>query len=174
MALISLTDIQEYKPISSNIDATKKLNPFIKEAQQFDLRPILGDEFYLDLVADIEASPSLTKYADLWNGNTFTVGSDTYENAGLKVVLVYYAYARYLNRANTNQTAFSVVQKNNPNSESISEAALARLVGQATSGAKDYEARIKFYLDNNASLYPLYTCQNDNRRTGGIRITAVR
>ena len=172
--LISITDIQEHKPISSNIDVTKKLNPFIKEAQVMDLRPILGDAFYLDLVADIEASPSLTKYADLWNGSTYLIGSDTYQNDGLKVVLVYYAYSRFLNRSNTNSTAFAMVQKTNPNSEPLTEAALARLVGQATSGAKFHEANVKKYLDNNASTYPLYKCKNNNGRTGGIRITAVR
>src|SRR5690554_260257 len=112
--LITISDIQAFKPISNNIDVSKKLNTFIREAQEFDLRPILGDEFYLAIVADFEASPSLVTYSDLFNGVTYTYGSNTYQHDGLKSVLVYYAYSRYLNDVQINQTAFGAVIKTNP------------------------------------------------------------
>ena len=172
--LITITDIKVLKPISINVDTTKKLNTFINEAQVFDLRPILGDEFYLALVADIDASPSLVKYGDLWNGNTYTSGSDTYVNYGLKNVLICYAYARYLRASQTNQTAFGVVQKSNPNSEPVSEKALTRLVGQSISSAKEYEATVHKFLNLNASDYPLYKCFKENRKTRSFRITGLR
>lgn len=172
--LITLTDIKELKPISANLNAEKKLNTFINEAQDFDLRPIIGDEFYLDLEADVLASPSLTKYADLWNGSTYTYGSDTYKNYGLKYVLICYAYARYLKATNTNQTAFGAVQKVNPNSEPISEKALTRLIGNAVSSAKEYEETVRKFLNLNSEDYPLYTCFNDNKKRRSFRITGVR
>jgi len=172
--LITITDIQTLKPLSSNTDITKKVNPFILEAQRMDLRPILGDEFYLALEADVLASPSLVTYTDLWNGSNYTIGTKTYINYGLKAVLIYYSYARYLNRSNTNSTAFGMVKKSNPDSEPLSEKTLSRLVAQAISGAKLYENNVKKYLDNNASTYPLYDCVYNNKKSNGFRITGIR
>lgn len=172
--LITLSEIQAVKPISSNLNASKKLNTFIEEAQDFDLRPIIGDEFYLALSADVLASPSLQTYGDLWNGSTYVYGSNTYKNYGLKIVLINYAYARYLKATNTNQTAFGAVQKVNPNSEPISEKALTRLVGQAISSAKEYEATVHKFLNLNNEDYPLYECFNDNGKRRSFRITGVR
>ena len=67
--LITITDIQKFKPLSKNTDVVKKVDPFIKEAQEFELRPFMSDEFYLELVSQFESSPqfSNSKYADLFN-----------------------------------------------------------------------------------------------------------
>ena len=54
--LITLADIQTLKPISANVNEVKQLNTYILEAQEFDLRPFLGDEFYLALVAVVLGS----------------------------------------------------------------------------------------------------------------------
>lgn len=172
--LITISDIQAFKPISNNIDVSKKLNTFIREAQEFDLRPILGDEFYLAIVADFEASPSLVTYSDLFNGVTYTYGSNTYQHDGLKSVLVYYAYSRYLNDVQINQTAYGAVTKTNPDSQPISEKALARQVGQAVSGARAYEQRVIEYLKRNEATYPLWKCYEKSKKTGGFRVSSIR
>ena len=173
--LITITDIQEFKPISKNTDTDKKLNPFILEAQEFELRPFLSDQFYMELLNQFKASPQFpnSAYDDLFNGSTWTSGTQTYQNPGLKVVLVYYAYAKYLNRANTNSTAFGMVAKNNPDSTPLTDKRLANLVYQAESGAKAYENRVKFFLDCNSNDYPLYNCGTQNKKTGVIRISAA-
>ena len=64
--LITLADIRTYKQISSNLNAIK-IDSEINEAQEFDLRPFMGDEFYLALLDDFSASPSLQIYDDLFN-----------------------------------------------------------------------------------------------------------
>jgi len=173
--LITITDIQEYKPISSNSNSSKKINPFIQEAQEFELRPFLSDQFYNELLTQFQSSPQFpnSAYDDLFNGSTWTSGNRTYTNPGLKVVLVYYAYARYLNKSNTNSTAFGMVGKSNPDSTPLTEKTLSRLVGEALSGAKAYENRVKFFLDCNSSDYPLYDCGEVNHKTGGLRLSAA-
>jgi hypothetical protein len=50
--LITLANIQDVKSISLNVNETKQLSPYILEAQNFDLRELIGDAFYLDLIAD--------------------------------------------------------------------------------------------------------------------------
>ena len=169
--LITIIDIQKYKPLSKNIDTAKKVDPFIQEAQEFDLRPFLSDEFYLDLISDFLSSPSLIKYNDLFFGSIWTKGSRTYENPGIISMLCYYSYARYQNVANTNQTAFGTVGKNNPDSTPITDKTINRLVSQADSGAKAFENRVRFYLDCNPDIYPLWECGISNKKTGTVRIS---
>ncbi len=172
--LITLDDIKNFKPISLNVNETKQLKPFILEAQEFELKEFLGDEFYLALVADFNASPSLATYGDLFNGVQYTYNGTTYENTGIKPMLIYYAYARYLNNANPIITANGIVQKNNSSSTPVSEKTIARLVNQATSGGKVYENRVVDYLVRKSSSYPLYDCITPSNRTGGLRISSVR
>ncbi len=76
--LITLANIQDVKSISLNVNETKQLSPYILEAQNFDLRELLGDAFYLDLIADFSALPSLDKYDLLFNGGQYTYLNDTY------------------------------------------------------------------------------------------------
>jgi len=123
--LISLTDIQELKGISSNVNIVKQLNPFIIEAQEMELRPFLGDEFYLALLAD---APTFANYGDLFNGVDYTYNGHQYRNDGIKPMLIYYAYARYLNNAQSIITPNGIVSKENNNSTPVSEKTTARLV----------------------------------------------
>ena len=172
--LITLADIQTLKPISANVNEVKQLNTYILEAQEFDLRPFLGDEFYLALIADFETSPSLSTYGDLFNGVDYVYNSDTYRNDGIKPMLIYYAYARYLNNAQSIITPNGIVSKENNNSTPVSEKTTARLVSQAMTGGKLYENRVLDYLVRNKQNYPLYKCLNPTKRTGGLRITSIR
>lgn len=172
-ALITLADIRTFKAISSSLNSLK-FDSEVKEAQEFDLRPFLGDEFYLDLINDFAASPSLSTYSDLFNGCTYVYSGNTYQHDGIKAMLCYYAYSRYLNNSNTNATAFGTVMKLNDDSEPISEKTLSRLVGQSISGAKVFENRVRDYLTRKSSDYPLWKCSHDNKKTGGLRISAVR
>jgi len=172
-ALITLADIKTFKALSINT-AGLKIDSQINEAQEFDLRPLLGDEFYMDLLEDFSASPSLETYSDLFNGVTYTYENETYQHDGIKAMLCYYAYARYLNTSNTNSTAFGMVQKLTDDSEPISEKTVSRLVSQALNGAKIYENRVLDYLRRKSAEYPLYKCDKSKRQMKGLVITPIR
>ena len=168
---ITKSDIQEFKGIAENLNSTKDLDPYIIEAQEFDLRPFLGEAFFIAFDEDFTASPSLETYDDLFNGVTYTYSGDQYRHEGLKAMLIYHAYARYLANANTKSTAYGLVQKNSQHSTPASEKTIARLVSQARSGAMVYQNRVKKYLDINSSTYTLWECGNGKKfRTGkGVR-----
>jgi hypothetical protein len=174
--LITITDIQDFKPLSKNTDTKKKVDPFIQEAQEFDLRPFMGDEFYLKLVSEFKALPTPfpdPNYKNLFEGNIWSKNGKTYENPGLRAVLVYYSYARYLNKANTNSTAFGMVQKENPDSTPITDRTIDRLVGQSMNGAKAYLNRVEYFIKCNTELFPEYDCGVDLQKSGAIRISAA-
>jgi len=171
-ALITLSDIQQLKPISSNINSEKKVVPFIIEAQQFDLKEMLGSSFYLAISNDVLADDSLTTYADLWNGSEWTFQTKTYKHEGLKSVLAYLSYYRYVMNAGQEETAFGIVAKREDNSTTVSEKTIQRKTDEAKSQAYSLFDDVRKFLDDNYTDYPLwgYDCDQVSKRSS---VTAI-
>lgn len=166
--LISLNDFDAFKHISANIDEDVDLNPWILEAQLFDLKPFLGDAFYYDLVRN----PTEQKYVDLLDGIAYNYGDSSIEWQGLKVLLVYYTYARYINNKNFHDTPMGMVEKTNDFSTNAGEKTIARLVSQARAGAAVFEEDLRRFL----SVYSTtYTKWRPIAQNGGkpVKITAI-
>jgi len=157
--LISLEDFEEYKSITSNISELTDLMPYMRDAQEFDLRPALdcSDENFFQ---DILDNPSTTGYPAL-------IGY-------IKPVLVYYTYARFLGGHGVIITAAGVVQKKSEHSEPVSDIRLARLIASAESGALEYQKRMIDFIQDNRDVYTLWKCGSDSgRRKSGARIKAI-
>jgi hypothetical protein len=172
--LITVQQIADFKQMTTNINEAKLITPYVLEAQELDLRSMLGDEFYIALYDDYFSSPSLETYSDLYNGSTYTYQGKTYKHEGIVAVLVNFSYGRYLQNAGVHSTAFGFKRKLNDASESVSESTMARMISQAKSQAVIYQERVKLFLDRNASDYPLWnSCDASNRRKGSVRITSI-
>ncbi len=146
--LITISDFTQYKAISSNLNAIKKLDSFILEAQQFDLKHLLGSAFYLDIEKEFSSSPPFPTYSDLFNGSEFTCGNKAYKHEGLKAVLCYLSYARYVLNSNIEATAFGTVHKKTEESEHVDEKTIKRLHDQSYAGAMMYWEDVKKYLND--------------------------
>lgn len=132
--LITLDDIRTIKQISQNINAVDRIQPFIQEAQMFDVKGKLGSLFYHDMIKNITDS----KYQDLLNGTTYSDNSspaNEYHFSGLKPAIAYYTYARYILNGQVSATNFSVVRKTNEFSDPVDEKTLVRLSTQARNAA---------------------------------------
>lgn len=171
--LITISDIKAIKGIADNVNTVKDLAPHILEAQLFDLRPFIGDEFYLSLVDDFNSSPSLADYSDLFNGVRYTYGGNSYEQYGIKTVLAYYTYARYLAQGGVKDTPSGLMLKNSTHSSHVSDKTITRLVAQATSAAKAHEDMITDYLSRNAASYPLWKCSAPRQSAAGLKFRSI-
>lgn len=173
-ALISIEDIQVYKEISNNTDVTKKVDTYIIEAQEFDLRRVMGDELYLDFIDKRENGwAEKEEYKTLFDGGNYTYQGRTFSFAGLKAVLVYYAYARIIPNLNDQVTAFGLVNKTNEFSSRSEDKIIQRKVAQAISGAEVYQRQMIDYLNRNKSSFPLWKGTCTETKTGSFRITAI-
>ena len=167
--LISIDDFTPYKALSSNLTTVKNLDPYILEAQKFDLKKLLGRELYIDLLDDFEASPSLGIYSDLFNGLSYEYNDKKYSHEGLIPVLVYYTYARYVLNSGGHSTDYGLRKKLNQDSEEVSETEKARRVTQAREGAVAHWNDTKLFLDHYKVLYPdTYELWNCGCGRGGV------
>lgn len=166
--LITLSDMRELIDMSPNMNFEKDLETYVLQAQDQELRKFMGDTFYLDFLDDFNASPSLTKYSDLWNGEQYDYGTDKKEHNGLKTILIYHSYARYIGNMGVKSTTTGFVQKTSDWSERVGEKTIARMIQQNRSLAGSNELRVATYLNHNSSDYPLWKC-GKKQFVGGYR-----
>lgn len=169
--LITMADIVALRPLSSNTREEDKVKPHVWDAQEFDLRPFLGDQLYLDLLTVIPGSAST--YDDLWGGSEYTYNGKLYKHEGLKTVLIYYAYARIIMGLPVTPSPFDMVQKTNEFSRPLSDAQLMRPVQQAISGAKVFQERVELFLNRNIINYNLWRSTIKILPKSSIKITGV-
>lgn len=113
--IITLDDVKKTRDISGSIKATR-FNNFIRDAELADLRPLLGEVLYRDLVTN----PTVTErgsYPDLLDGSNYAYSDYTYTHPGVKDVLVDLAYARYRFMGADIDTPFGSVVKQSQNSQ---------------------------------------------------------
>lgn len=150
--LISIADFAGRVDISSNLDATKKLNQHILHAQDFDLRGLMGDTFYYDFLTN----QSLDKYQELINGGTYIKDNVTITFDGLKVVLVYFSAARLLPSLDNHITAHGLTSKKNEFSDHVDSKTMGRLITQYENLANAYWNKIEGFLLSDKTDYPLF------------------
>jgi hypothetical protein len=105
--LINRAGIAKYKQISKSVH-DDKLNDVIRQVQIDEIRPLLGERLFNDLIQNTE------NYNDLMEGGTYEYRNITYTNYGLEAVLAYYVYAYYTMFGGVTDTPFSMVNKVNP------------------------------------------------------------
>lgn len=204
--LIGASDFLPYRAIATNIEVAKRLEPHIVEAQKLDLAPLLGAGLYFDLLkytqslaAGIAAAaaneppttyaptPEEIKFKNLLSGCTYTVyAGDTKKELikiyeGLKPVLVYFSYARFVLRDNIRSTPNGFVEKKTLESENISAKQLSEEANRAISAANVYlQTAFTFQKDSlhvtgSADDWKKYTennCCNENgpvKKRSGFR-----
>ena len=173
--IIDSTAFTEDKLVPQITDPAK-FQRAIREAQQFDLRPLLGDALYYELVnnynPDDSGGPD-DKYLKLVDGEQYQDSQDqTIIFSGLRMVIKYYAYARLISGQQINVTSHSVTRKLSDYSEPVDGKTIAMEVSSARNGAASYWDEAKKYLNAKAADFPLWKCTHKAPRTG-VKITAI-
>lgn len=174
--LITINDIIELKPMSVNIDVTKKLNFCISEAQKYDVMPFLGDTLYLLMEADFTEPNTFAtaKYEQLFNGSDYQYSNRTFRHEGIKAMLIYYAYARYVQNSNVNHTAFGLVEKTPDHSTGVSKETLLRQISGATALAEAAKSKVELFLRYKIIDYPEWVyAQQQTKAPSGVKLNAI-
>lgn len=145
------------RPMSIHIDE-EKINAYIRESEDIDLRGALGDA----LLLDIKDNPE--RYGTLLNGGVYedTCGAK-HVLTGLKTALAYFVYARMVKNADDNVTRFGFVNKDGDYSSRPDYRDKSMTYNDAYSVAASYLKECVAFLNANKEDYPLY------KGNGGIR-----
>lgn len=182
--LITKADFGPYQEMAANIPA-QRLQIFIGEAQNFDLKPFLGLAFYQALLRACSNDPttgaliidvSNQPYIDLVQGVTYTDQTGTQiDHNGIKQMLVYYAVSRMFQYGNFAYTATGLVKKKHDDSDPLTGKEVSTMVEENRSKAKSLENEVKKFLITKREKYPLYfvSDEGDRRRGSGSRISGV-
>jgi hypothetical protein len=155
--LVSKADVDEYKYIADSIRNSTIWPQFVSEAQLLDVKAWLGDALLLELVAECEACSYSTENEKLLAGGSYTYGSDTYYFQGLRACIIYYAFARFVNRSSVNFTAAGVVIKDSDFSTPATSKDIQRIETEARLTADAIKCEIITFLNRNSDDYPLWS-----------------
>ena len=147
--LISQQIIQQYKQVSKSVDR-ELINQSIKDAELLDLKPLLGELLYVDLVANITAP----KYMELMTGKAYIFNGQSYIFEGLNPVLANFAYARYIVFSSYVDTPFGLVSKVSQDSQPVSEANKRAMSKSAEQTAYSYFQGVRDFLNRYPIVYP--------------------
>ena len=137
--LITRSDIARYKQMAKTTH-DDKLNEQILDAQLLDLQPLIGESLFNKILADPQS------YAALLDGGIYEHEGISYTNYGLKMVLAYYTYARYIMFSSSIDTPFSVVEKLSDNSRPAEPLAKKTIYTLNREGAMQVWGNVKNYL----------------------------
>jgi hypothetical protein len=158
------TDLDAVKHVADSIKNAATWPQFVIEAQRFDIKHWIGDALLNEIDEQLSASPPSLSVANtaLMDGGSYVYQSQTYLFGGLKLCIIYYAFARFVNRNPYNFTAAGITVKDTDFSTPASDKAIQRIVTEATLMAASLKDEVVLFLRRNSSLYPLYKCHRSN------------
>lgn len=138
------------RSMSLHIDE-EKINSYIRESENIDIRSAIGDALYLDIKKNRE------RYELLLEGGTYKdKKGDERVLTGLKPALAYYAYARLLMNSDGSVTRYGFVNKDSEYSGRPEFKEKVQAYNNACAVADRYLKETVLYLKENNEQYPLY------------------
>lgn len=166
--LIDKTEIAKHRQISQSV-RDDKINPFIEDAEFLDIKGLLGELLYNDIVAN----PTDQKNLDILNPKTYTYGDYDYKHQGLKKVESIFAYARYILSGSNTDTGFGFVNKTSQDSDPVDSAQKRIIYKKEIQTAHLYFNEIKTFLNRNTDTYPLWNADCIPKGAGRIKINKI-
>lgn len=183
--LITRADFAQYQDLAANVPAAR-LNSFILDAQNFDMKPFLGLPMYQAMLRGVTNDPVtgapvfpaayLQPYLDLINGVTYTdrLGNPI-DSPGVKPMLVYFALSRMAQWGNYTFSATGIIKKKHEEADALSGKEISIMVDEHRSKGKSVENEVKMFLLTKQASYPLYFVNDkgDRQRGSGARISGI-
>lgn len=163
-ALISISNIREYRSVSLQIETTR-FNDFVMDVQRSDLRQLLGDSLYYDFMNDDRTSG---KYKDLLDGKTYEYNGETIKFYGVKPFLCYLWLALFTREGDNFQSNSGNIQFVNNQVQNLQYLQAREKKEREQSyreSATIYENDIIKFLNTYSSTYTLWKGDTEKKLT---------
>lgn len=131
-------------------------NKFIEEAQKFDFKPLVCEEFFFDILKNKAEEP----YLKLINGGSYEYNDKDYEFDGIAGVLAYFTYARFYLNSPTVSTSHGIVEKTTPYSKPVDLEERRNTYYKKQKEANVLMADVVKYIDRNIEFFPSFNCNS--------------
>lgn len=166
-SLITIAEIQEKKDLTSNVKGVR-VQQHIDDAEFMDLRPLLGEKFYIDLLAN----RAQNAYASLLSGAKYTYNDFEYEHPGIKAVIIEFAYARYQFFGNAVSTGFGMVEKQYQDGAQLERGMLKERYKAGQQKAMALWQQVKDFLDR-SDTFEEWNCADSGLPAGRFRMRHI-
>lgn len=150
MALWTANEQQSIKPISAN--NASKFTLLAEETQIKDLKPLIGYDFYQDLIQ----SPESVANTALLDGGTYVYNGVSYSFRGLKVVLAYFFFANYVMSSWFTDTFAGFVTKTHEDAQPVSSGDKKNMRDMNIEVAMQEWTDCLHFIAANSQDYPYY------------------
>lgn len=145
-----------------------KLLAYITETEQLNIKPVLGDKLFLDL---LEYGEEKEEYKTLLNGGSYSDNNDNVSSfLGLKVAMSYFVYAQNVMSGDFQSTRYGMVLKDGDFSSHISSKERSDCYNNALEVANHYLKECVRYCRHTGLI------QNSKKNTiatGGLIIRKI-
>ena len=145
--LISQAEIQEYCQLSNYLNS-KYIEPHILDVQYLRFKNLIGNDFYTELIEQVEASALTYENSEFLYGNDVTF-------FGITPYLCWLAFQAYLQDANFISTQSGIRKRRAETSENATEAEMNAKIKLAGEKVELYENDVTVYLIQNKESFPL-------------------
>ena len=136
-----------------------EFNVFIREAQDFDLKPMLCEKFYHLLVKN---KTDDDKYQKALDGGKYIHDNYELEFRGLADVLAYFTQARFIRKSNNVSTSHGFVTKTTSHSQPLTTEEKNNMYYKYKKDANIIFADVKKFIERNISNYESWNDCNDS------------
>lgn len=166
--LIGKGDFEPYVQVSTNLKDDRFLAPHILQAQNLDVKPVLGNPLWTDLLKNYTTDD----YQTLLNGGEYTAEGLEVSFQGLKAAIASFAYARYIYARNAVDTPFGMVTKTSEYTQAVDLKTLTQVANFARNSGEQYLQECLNFLSLNLTTYPLFeeACKRRHSK-GSFKIT---
>lgn len=145
-------------------------NTYIAEAQQFDLKQLLCEDFFYDLIS----KRTEADWKFIIDGGDYDYNNRKYNHAGIAKVLAYFTYARLILKANITSTTHGFTIKKTPHSEPISLEERKNFYYNYRKDANTIFEEVKTYLDRNEAKYSSLECSSSCQKVSSFKTRVVQ
>lgn len=149
--LISKSDVEKYFQVAIGRNETE-FNKYIRQAQQFDLKKLMPEQFFYDLLKNRTDND----YQKVINETEYTFKDGNYEHAGLKGVLIHFTYGLYIFKSNIQDTSFGFTVKTNGQSEPVDYKERRDWYYEHKAQANQIWEDVKRFIERNIDSFPVW------------------
>lgn len=153
--LINKQILSKYFQIGQGV-SENDINKYIEEAQSIDLKALVCEDFYYDLISKSEEAA----YKNLISGGEFDHRGQTRFNPGIEKVLSYFTYARMILKSNIVSTTHGFKVKDSGFSKEPEAAERKNYYYSNRKDANTFFEDVKKFIEINILDYASWNCNS--------------